>query len=42
VDGCGVEGLGVPVLGHLLERVRIEGGEEPLRTMSPMGGRLPL
>lgn len=41
VDGRGVEGLGLPVVGRLLERVRVEGGGELLRAMLPMGGRPP-
>ena len=39
-DGRGAEGLGLPVVGRLLERVRVEGGELS-RTMLPMGGRPP-
>ena len=42
VDGGGVEGLGLPAVGRLLERVRAEGGGELSRTILPMGGRPPL
>ena len=42
VDGSRMEGLGLPAVGHLLERVRVEGAGELLRTMLPMGGRPPL
>ena len=41
VDGCGVEGLGLPAVRRLLERVRAEGGGELSRTMLPMRGRPP-
>ena len=42
MDGRGAAGLFLPAVGRLLERVRAEGGGEPLRTILPMGGRLPL
>ena len=41
MDGRGVEGLGLPAVGCLLERVRLEGGGEPSRTILPIGGRPP-
>ena len=35
VDGCGAAGLGLPVVGRLLEWVRAEGGGELSKTMLP-------
>jgi len=41
MDGRGAEGLGLPVIGCLLERVRVEGGGKALRTILPIEGRPP-
>ena len=41
MDGYEVVGLGLLIVGRLLERVRAEGKGEPSRTILPMGGRSP-
>ena len=41
MDGFRAEGLGLLALEFLLERVRVKGGGEPLRTMLSIRGRPP-
>ena len=39
VEGCGVVNLDLLAVGRTLERVRVEGGGEPSKTILLMGGR---
>ena len=40
VDSCKAVNLDLLVVGRMLEQVRAEGGEDPSKTILPMGGRL--
>ena len=39
IDNRGAVNLDLVVVGRMLERVRVEGGREPSKTILPMGGR---